>query len=43
LAPEIFFGREVAFASDIYSLGVIIVEILTGKKEYPEDEHVRLS
>uniref|UniRef100_A0ACD5Z3L5 Uncharacterized protein n=1 Tax=Avena sativa TaxID=4498 RepID=A0ACD5Z3L5_AVESA len=40
LAPEFFFSGEVAFASDIYSLGVIIVEILTGKKGYPEDENV---
>ncbi|XBI43542.1 hypothetical protein VPH35_108302 [Triticum aestivum] len=39
LAPE-FFGGQVAFASDIYSLGVIIVEMLTGKKGYSEDENV---
>jgi hypothetical protein len=30
-----------AFASDIYGLGVIIVEILTGEKGYPEDDKVR--
>jgi serine/threonine protein kinase len=40
LAPE-FFNGKVAFASDIYSLGIIIMEILTGAKGYPEDENVR--
>uniref|UniRef100_A0ACD5T6M2 Uncharacterized protein n=1 Tax=Avena sativa TaxID=4498 RepID=A0ACD5T6M2_AVESA len=39
LAPEFFTGRF-TFASDIYSLGVIIVEILTGEKGYPEDQNV---
>uniref|UniRef100_A0ACD5WNN8 Uncharacterized protein n=2 Tax=Avena sativa TaxID=4498 RepID=A0ACD5WNN8_AVESA len=38
LAPE-FFRGENTFASDIYSLGVIIVELLTGKKGHPEDEN----
>lgn len=38
-APEIYSGK-VAFASDIYSLGVIITEIITGSKGYPEDENV---
>uniref|UniRef100_A0A453MUS4 Protein kinase domain-containing protein n=1 Tax=Aegilops tauschii subsp. strangulata TaxID=200361 RepID=A0A453MUS4_AEGTS len=39
LAPE-FYRGQVAFFSDIYSLGVIIMEILTGEKGYPEDEYV---
>ncbi|KAF6992456.1 hypothetical protein CFC21_009442 [Triticum aestivum] len=39
LAPE-FFSGQLTFASDIYSLGVVIMEILTGKKGYPEDENV---
>uniref|UniRef100_A0ACD5Z1Q0 Uncharacterized protein n=1 Tax=Avena sativa TaxID=4498 RepID=A0ACD5Z1Q0_AVESA len=39
LAPE-FFRGEITFASDIYSLGVIIVELLTGQKGHPEDENV---
>uniref|UniRef100_A0ACD5YB52 Uncharacterized protein n=1 Tax=Avena sativa TaxID=4498 RepID=A0ACD5YB52_AVESA len=39
LAPEFYCG-QIAFASDIYSLGVIIVEVLTGKKGYSEDENV---
>ena len=40
LAPEIYRGH-IAFASDIYSLGVIIMEILTGAKGYFEEEKVR--
>lgn len=39
LAPE-FFNGQIAFTSDIYSLGIIIMEILTGKKGYSEDENV---
>jgi serine/threonine protein kinase len=42
LPPEFFRGQP-GFASDIYSLGVIIVEIVTGQKGYPEDENVRTS
>lgn len=37
LPPEFFRGQR-GFASDIYSLGVVIVEIVTGQKGYPEDE-----
>ncbi|KAM3409380.1 hypothetical protein ACQJBY_001986 [Aegilops geniculata] len=40
LAPE-FYRGHIAFASDIYSLGVIIMEILTGAKGYFEEENVR--
>lgn len=39
LPPEFFRGQP-GFTSDIYSLGVIIVEIVTGQKWYPEDENV---
>uniref|UniRef100_A0ACD5TBA8 Uncharacterized protein n=3 Tax=Avena sativa TaxID=4498 RepID=A0ACD5TBA8_AVESA len=39
LPPEFFAGQQ-GFASDIYSLGVIIVEIVTGQKWYPEYENV---
>ncbi|XP_048533775.1 probable serine/threonine-protein kinase PBL5 [Triticum urartu] len=39
LAPE-FYRGQFTFASDIYSLGIIIVEILTGEKGYPEEENV---
>ncbi|XBI43541.1 hypothetical protein VPH35_108301 [Triticum aestivum] len=40
LAPESFAGK-LTFASDIYSLGIIILEILAGKKGCPEDEVVK--
>ncbi|KAK3119799.1 hypothetical protein QOZ80_9AG0675410 [Eleusine coracana subsp. coracana] len=38
MAPE-FYGGLITFKSDIYSLGVIIIEILTGQKGYPEIEN----
>ena len=40
MAPE-FYSGEITFKSDIYSLGVIITEILTGKKGYAEMDNVR--
>uniref|UniRef100_A0ACD5V7D6 Uncharacterized protein n=1 Tax=Avena sativa TaxID=4498 RepID=A0ACD5V7D6_AVESA len=40
-APESYSGR-ITFKSDIYSLGVIIIEILTGEKGYVELEDVRI-
>uniref|UniRef100_A0A452XMV0 Protein kinase domain-containing protein n=1 Tax=Aegilops tauschii subsp. strangulata TaxID=200361 RepID=A0A452XMV0_AEGTS len=42
LAPE-FYNGKFTFASDIYSLGVVIMEILTGAKGYSEDENVAAS
>nr|CAB3490413.1 unnamed protein product [Digitaria exilis] len=36
LAPEFYCGR-ITFKSDIYSLGVIMIEILTRERMYPED------
>jgi serine/threonine protein kinase len=41
LAPESY-SRVITFKLDIYSLGVIIMEILTGKKGYSEIENVRI-
>jgi len=41
LAPESD-SKEITFKLDIYSLGVIIMEILTGKKGYSEIENVRI-
>ncbi|CAM0878113.1 unnamed protein product [Alopecurus aequalis] len=38
--PEYLRSGQIAFASDIYSLGVIIMEILTGAKRYLEDDYV---
>ncbi|KAF8688172.1 hypothetical protein HU200_042403 [Digitaria exilis] len=40
LAPEVFYGK-ISFKSDIFSLGVIIIEILTGNKDYPDVKDVR--
>lgn len=40
LAPE-FYNGKISFKSDIYSLGIIIIEILTGDKDYPEVEKVQ--
>ncbi|KAG0531635.1 hypothetical protein BDA96_04G039500 [Sorghum bicolor] len=39
LAPE-FYGREIRSELDIYSLGVIIIEMLTGRKGYFEIKNV---
>lgn len=39
MAPE-FHGGLITFKSDIYSLGVMIIEILTGLKGYPEIDNV---
>jgi serine/threonine protein kinase len=40
LAPE-FCNKEITYKFDIYSLGVIIIEILTGKKGYHDVDKVR--
>jgi serine/threonine protein kinase len=40
MAPE-FYDGVITFKSDIYSLGIIIIEILTGHKGCPEIERVR--
>jgi len=38
MAPEIFMGEEISQSADIYSLGVIMYELLSGKKPVePED------
>ncbi|KAK3140193.1 hypothetical protein QOZ80_5AG0397350 [Eleusine coracana subsp. coracana] len=39
MAPECYDGL-ITFKSDIYSLGIVIIEILTGQKGYPEIENV---
>ncbi|KAM3280211.1 hypothetical protein ACQJBY_047155 [Aegilops geniculata] len=38
--PEYIRSRQITHASDMYSLGVIIMEILTGVRQYLKDEHV---
>uniref|UniRef100_A0A453MI26 Protein kinase domain-containing protein n=3 Tax=Aegilops tauschii TaxID=37682 RepID=A0A453MI26_AEGTS len=37
--PEYIRSGQIGFASDVYSLGVIIMEILTGARRYRKDEH----
>jgi hypothetical protein len=37
MAPEQLEGREVTVRSDIYSLGLVLYEILTGKRPYESD------
>lgn len=37
-SPELLKGEELTPASDIYSLGMCIVEAVTGKRPYPDDE-----
>ena len=38
MAPEYLEKGAVTKALDIFSLGVIILEMLTGRKDYPTDE-----
>src|SRR5436190_13787726 len=45
IAPEVLDGRPYTFASDIYSFGIIMVEMSTGKPPYgsvPHDEKLAL-
>lgn len=41
MAPEYSYGGLITLKSDIYSLGMIIIEILTGQKGYPDIDNVR--
>lgn len=41
LAPEHREGGVIAHSADLYSLGVIIIEILTGQKGYQATDDVR--
>jgi len=40
LAPELLFEGVITHSSDLYSLGLIIIEILTGQKEHQATEDV---
>jgi hypothetical protein len=37
LSPEQVRGREVGPAADVYALGLVLLEVLTGQREYPGD------
>src|SRR6266542_550535 len=46
MAPEILDKKPYTFASDIYSFGIIMIEISTGKPPYgnvPHDENLALA
>ena len=46
IAPEVLDGRPYTFASDVYSFGIIMVEMSTGKPPYgsvPHDEKLALA
>ncbi|MGM1062002.1 protein kinase domain-containing protein [Saccharothrix sp. Mg75] len=38
LAPEQVLGADVGHAADVYALGLVLLECLTGKREYPGSE-----
>jgi len=40
LAPEVFDGREISKASDIYSFGVVLYEMIAGKIPFDEFQEV---
>jgi coatomer subunit beta' len=41
-APEYLHRGQVSFKSDIFSLGVIIIDLVTGRKEDPDIKNVRM-
>ena len=46
IAPEVLDGKPYTFASDVYSFGIIMIEISTGKPPYgsvPHDEKLALA
>jgi ligand-binding sensor domain-containing protein/tRNA A-37 threonylcarbamoyl transferase component Bud32 len=42
MSPELISGHQVTFSTDIYSLGVIIYELLTGKKPFHGNTSIEL-
>ncbi|RGB23131.1 kinase-like domain-containing protein [Rhizophagus diaphanus] len=46
IAPEVLYGEPYTFSSDIYSFGIIMIEMTTGKPPYsnvPHDEKLALA
>ena len=39
MAPEIFLGQKYTSASDIYSLGMIMWELMTGRRPFWDRNH----
>lgn len=42
-APEYNNDGKMSFKTDIYSLGAIIIELVTGRKEIPDKNNVRVN
>ena len=43
MAPEQFAGREVSARSDLYSLGLVLYELFTGKRAFTDRKSTRLN
>jgi serine/threonine protein kinase len=41
MPPEIYVNKEITHQFDLFSLGIIIMEIVTGRRDYDDTEKVR--